>query len=668
MSRIVIFAGTTEGRRLSELLSRDGIVHDVCVATQCGADFMPEDPYARIQAGRMDAGQMSAFLREKRIGAGDYIVDATHPYAAEATVNIRTAAEQSGAEYLRVVRASEEYPDNRILTYDHMEELAKALNGVTGNILLTTGSKELGVYCANVTPETIERTVVRVLPTVESLELCRQAGIETRRILAAVGPFSMELNKAILTQYGIKHLVSKESGREGGFKDKIDAALALSVTCHIIRRPASEEGMDLASAYRALTGRDYACSRKRRIVLAGYGPGGEGTVTYETARDIRRADAVFGAGRLLEGLAAKEKYPMYLAKDIIPILKDHKNIRRAVILFTGDSGFYSGAEKMYAELRSWDEDLEIRIRPGISSVSCLAAKLGVSYHDAALFSLHGRKNPKTLQLLMDQIRYTERTFVLLSDDSDLRDIGSELLRRGLDCELSIGMDLSCPRERVIRCSPREAADFQSGGIITVCVVNRACERRPAMKVLRDEAFLRDKVPMTKENIRHISLLELGIREGDTVYDIGGGTGAVAIEAATLHPSVTVYTFERDPGACALIRENARRLGAYGVTVIEGEAPETFADIEPPDRVFIGGSGRRLKDMIDQIRSRKEGIRYVINAVTLETIGEVMDLLRVYETLTEDVRIMQIGCSKVTKAGDYHLLRAQNPVMIFSFVL
>ena len=668
MSRIVIFAGTTEGRRLSELLSADRIVHDVCVATQYGADLLPAEPYARIRTGRMDAGQMSDFLREKDIGTGDYIIDATHPYAAEATKSIRTAGEKTGAAYIRVVRASEACPDDGLLYYDHMEDIAAALGGVTGNILLTTGSKELGGDCAKAAPETIEKTFVRVLPTVESLELCRQAGIETRRILAAVGPFSKELNRAILSQYGIRHLVSKESGSEGGFRDKLDAALELSVTCHILRRPSAEAGMDLVSVYRLLTGRKDTENGKRRILLAGYGPGGEETVTVETAREIRMADAVFGAGRLLEGLAAKKKYPVYLAKDILPILKKDHQIRNAVVLFTGDSGFYSGAQKLYAELQSWDEDLEIRIRPGISSVSYLAARLGVSYHDAQLFSLHGRKNPEMLWLLMDRIRYSERTFVLVSDASDLRDIGSGLLRGGLDCELHIGMDLSYSHERVIRCSPREAADFQSEGILTVCIVNRACERRPVMNVFRDEAFTRDKVPMTKENIRHLSLLELGIREGDTVYDIGGGTGAVAIEAAALHPSVRVYTFERDPAACALIRENVRRLDICGVTVIEGEAPETFADLALPDRVFIGGSGGRLKEMIDQIRCRKAGIRYVINAITLETIGEAMDLIKACEPVAEDVRIMQLGSSLVTKAGDYHLLRAQNPVMIFSFVL
>ncbi len=673
------------------MLSDAGIAHDVCVATEYGADVMDKAGSAALHVGRMDPDKMYEFLTDRQFTKGDCVIDATHPYAVEVTENIKTATDRTDAEYLRVIRGSEDLRYEDILSYDNIASAAAALKQTEGNILLTTGSKELKTYHENSSEELFERTYVRVLPTKDSLDICQTEGIDPKRIIAAVGPFSKEMNAAVIRQYDIKHLVTKESGHEGGFDEKINAAIEAGITCHVIARPVKEEGLSVEEAFRHITGKEpngrgqqdsmsgrldrnperaddhnEQSERTCKIVLAGYGPGSDTTVTSEVMRAIEKADAVFGAGRLISGLNVPKKYDMYLAKDIIPVLENDKDIHKAVILFTGDSGFFSGAAKMLTELRAWDADADIEILPGISSVSVLAARLGINYNEAVAYSIHGRKDPKTLGILMDKIMHSKHVFVLVSGDEDIRDVGSELVGRGIECRMDLGIDLTYPGEQVITVRPEEAADFESEGIIVAHIFNEKATKRRVMNVLRDDAFMRDKVPMTKENVRHLSLIELDIRRGDIVYDIGGGTGSISIEAAVLDPSVSIYTFEKKKEACDLIRANIRRHGADNVTLIEGEVPDSLDGIEDPDRVFIGGSSGRLREIVDAVRSRRRGIRYVINAITEKTMDETMHIIDEYDAA--DVRIMQIAVSTMDLTSDDHQLKANNPVMIYSFIL
>ncbi len=234
MKKIVIFSGTSEGRELSELLTKEKMHHTVCVATGYGAEMMEESPYARVVIGRMDADGMKSFLRnevsdKKSKNCDGIIIDATHPYASEATVNIRAAAKLTGVSYVRISRTAVRGLAAGTGIYSCIEECARFIDGTTGNILLTTGSKELSGYCKAISKETKARTFVRILPTEESLKLCRDQGIGADHIIAMQGPFCRELNEAMIRQYDIRHLVTKESGEAGGFKEKMDAALSSGV-------------------------------------------------------------------------------------------------------------------------------------------------------------------------------------------------------------------------------------------------------------------------------------------------------------------------------------------------------------------------------------------------------------------------------------------------------
>ncbi len=667
MKKIIIFSGTTEGRQLSELLSGEAISHIVCVATDYGKDMMEENSFAKVHVGRMNAEEMRAFLTSEDLGDGCVVVDATHPYAKEVTSNIRDAAEKLNLQYVRVIREKSDLPVEGVSYYADIEECTKALMNKSGNILLTTGSKELSKICSCLDENALKRLYVRVLPAVESLKLCEDAGIDKEHIVAMHGPFSFELNKAIMSQYDIRHLVTKESGAAGGFDEKVKAALMLGAQVHVVERPLEENGVTVSEAFKFLTGKDISKkSEVLKITLAGIGMGSRECETIEVAKAIEDCDAVFGADRIISNIACAKKYPMYLATDIIPVLEKEK-FAKAVILFSGDTGFYSGAKKMAYALKNWRDDIEIDILPGISSFSYLASRIGESYDDAYLFSLHGKNSETAFGRLIEKIKNNSKIFTLLSGANDVAKLACKLEKLDItDIEFIVGENLSYENETVTCLSLEEAKKYSAEGIVTAFIRNKYPEKRPLINIKKDQFFIREKVPMTKECIRHESIIRLGLREGDVFYDIGGGTGSVAIEAASLSPDLQVTTIERKIEAVELIKQNIEKACLSNIDVICDDALSALKSLAKPDAVFIGGSGGELKEILEVLMAKGSGIRVVINAVSFETIEEVRSVLKEIPHKAEESTMISV--TDVKEVGSYHLMQAQNPVWIFSFVI
>ncbi|MCR5283570.1 MAG: precorrin-6A reductase [Lachnospiraceae bacterium] len=691
MKKIIIFSGTTEGKYLSELLSKNRIRHSVCVATDYGKDMMQESPYAEIYVGRMDKEEMVSFFAKQDQDGSLVVVDATHPYASRVTENLVEATKEAGARYIRVLRKEADAGGEDCRRYADIKACAMALNDLRGNILLTTGSKELGEYLAGCSADTKERTYVRVLPSVESLTLCEKEGIRPDHIIAMHGPFDRELNEAILRQYDIRHLVTKDSGSVGGFLKKLEAAHVCGATVHLIVRPRKEEGVSTKEALSLLgiqtSGQDTIIGEQQeerataakeqdrataakgqepfQITLVGIGMGSVDGITLEAAKAIEQAEAVFGARRLLQGLPGPKKYEMYRAGEIIPVLEE-EGIRNAVIVFSGDTGFYSGARAMKQALTDWRADAAVRILPGISSFSALFARLGESYEDVLLWSLHGKNTDADIEALAKKAAFSEKTFVLLSGGEDVSKLAKHLMQMGIQARFIIGENLSYENESIRDLSVEEACAFRGEGIPSLLIRNEHPLKKPLVPVKRDAEFIRDVVPITKETIRHESILRLEPKLGDLLYDIGGGTGSVAIEAAGLDPSLRVITIEKKREAADLIRANIEKAGLSNITLLEGEAAALLASMEKPDCVFIGGSGGRLSEIIALLHAKGGGIRFVINAVSLETVEEIRRVLKDYAPQNEEA--VQIAVTNLKKAGDYHMMNAQNPVWIFSFTL
>lgn len=662
----IIFSGTTEGRSLSEKLTASGIAHIVCVATEYGELVMEPGEFADIRTGRLTGLEMYDLIKSE---AG-VIFDATHPYATEVSHNILTACRAAAREYVRIIRKTDDelFPENAdIHTFDSAASCAKALAATEGNILLTTGSKELAIYAAD--ENVRSRLYARVLPSRESLTLCEEAGLSGKHIIAMQGPFSMDTDLALIDQFEISVLVTKSSGAAGGVPDKIRAAAKAGIPVFMIGRPAEETGLSVDEALAGYFG----IRSHMQIDLIGIGPGSKGLLTADAGEATSRADILFGAPRMLRDFEGRKAYPYYRAEDIIPVLEEEKPARAAV-LFSGDTGFYSGAAKLAPALRAWADRAEtacsIRIHPGIASFTYLAARTGVSYQDADLVSIHGCSDDrKANSKLIRSVKYNEKIFVLLSGDKDVRLLGELLMANGLsDVHIILGYQLSYPEERVGLIRAEDCSLVTEPGLYTAIVINDRPAARPVMPVISDEDMIRGKIPMTKESIRHLSVLRLGLTEGSIVYDIGSGTGSIACEIASLDPDGTVYAIEMKEEACGLIRQNADKFGLDNIEVIEGKAPEALSGLESPTHAFIGGSSGNLRQILDVLAGKtpESGIRVVINAVSIETMAEINHVIR--EMDVSDVLIEQVSVSRSRELGNYHLMTAENPVMIAAFTV
>lgn len=248
MLKILVFAGTTEGRNVvAKLINRGHCVH-VSVATDYGKELLEisngvrqEEEKRIVHTGRLSVDQMKDLMVEENI---DLVVDTTHPFATEVTKNIKQACYDSGKKYMRLLRESSDCLDNKDFVYvDSMIEAADLLNQTNEKALLTVGSKELKTFI-NV-KEYKERLFARVLPMEDVLKSCSELGFTGKRLICMQGPFSYELNKAMLQQLGCSYLVTKDSGKEGGLPEKYRAAKDAGATLIVIGRPSEEDGYSL---------------------------------------------------------------------------------------------------------------------------------------------------------------------------------------------------------------------------------------------------------------------------------------------------------------------------------------------------------------------------------------------------------------------------------------
>ena len=697
MKKVLVFAGTTEGRELAELLADSNIKCSVCVATDYALELM-NDKRLDVHCGRLTEEEMEVLMRD---GSFDVVVDATHPYAQIVSQNVRQAADKESISLIRLRRSTESAEEGFVSFKTH-EECSAWLSFQTGNILLTTGSKDLGSYAKN---ETIKNHLfVRVLPGEENIRLCTANGITGRQIIAMQGPFSAQMNECILREYSIDWMVTKISGHAGGFEEKVEAAKKAGVGVCAILPPSEnvcqteisgderkssmyicENVYNTAKKLELLLKEDILSKRSRKIILSGIGMGNTDGMTREAYHAFEEAEVIFGAERMLENLPGKGiKVPYYRADDIISYLIEHPQYTKVAAAFSGDSGFYSGAQSMKKALEEANEKgilkSETTILPGISSVSALAARLGVSWNDAVLASIHGRRTN-----VVNLVRKNTKVFLLLSGKNDFEMLVNKFREAGINhVKISAGYRLSYPDEKLFTFYLDEFEtklfDLQEG-VYTCLIENEDCEEQILTPGIDDEIFSRTKVPMTKNEVRVLSISRLELTKNAVVYDVGSGTGSVSIECARLSPDIFVFAIEQKEEAANLTKENAVRLGLSDqIVVINKKAPEGFEELPTPTHVFIGGSSGALSDILSAIQKKlivkentkgktdkaSKGVRVVINAVSLETIAQITKLIQTYPV--KHVQLTQIQASRAHKLGSYNLMQAQNPVLIASFNL
>lgn len=539
MCKIWIFGGTTEGRLLAEYCSREKIEAWVSVASEYGEELLQEElmesgnagnpdlnhntclakknlktvqasSVIKVLRGRMDRYQMEEFIRNQGI---HLVIDATHPHARLVSEEIQEACGRTGVRLERCLRAEGEQNKARDwVEVDSIQEAVSFLSSVSGVIFATTGSKELEALCQ--IPDYQKRVYARVLPTSNVLRKCEKLGITGSHLIAMQGPFSTEMNTLFLRQTKAEWLLTKDSGRAGGFQEKVEAARENGTRVVVIRRP-EEDGISLEEAMEVLKKADEgnvgeregrggediereiaSAKRKKNIegvdgenqrksnvvelkthlILAGIGMGQPSQMTGEVLRAIRESDALIGAGRMLESAeralqndlliskegkaenrqesaAAVEKetkcYKAYLPDDVIQIVSKHPEWKQAVILYSGDTGFFSGASRMAERLR--EAGYPFTVYPGTSCVTYLAARLGTHWEDAAIYSAHGRELSvdRVMKHLCDPEEPAKRAFILMGGKNGAGQFCERLTQAGYgNVQVTVGENLSYPEEQI----------------------------------------------------------------------------------------------------------------------------------------------------------------------------------------------------------------------------
>lgn len=674
MDKILLFAGTTEGRNLAEFLEKNQIPTEVCVATQYGETLLEEGKYLHVHAGRLDETEMEQQIQKQQI---TLVIDATHPYAVIVSQNIRRACSRTGTEYIRLARketdASWKQEMEDVTEVASVAEAAAFLAKKEGRIFAATGSKELSAY--QVIPDYQDRVVARVLSTPEAVSECAMLGFSGKNLICMQGPFTEDLNVAMLRQAQASWMVTKESGKAGGFLEKLRAAKKAGAKLVVIKRP-GERSEEIAEdqkeenlyaicdegQIRSLLGKRLGICPKRQLYLVGIGMGNEKNRTVEAEQICQSADLLIGARRMLQSVKTEGKavFESYKPDEIAAYLAEHPQYETAAVLLSGDIGFYSGAKKLYDAIERTEglEQMEIYPVSGISSVVYFCGKLGVSWEDVHLLSLHGRK-----QNLIDAVKYHEKVFVLCGEKDGIPKICCKLKEYGLgDVKVAVGTDLSYEQERIVQGTAESLMkeDFAPLSVLLIC--NPDVKKRIGHG-LDDDLFLRGKVPMTKSEVRSISLSKLRLHKDAVVWDVGAGTGSVSIEAASLAKDGVVYAIEKKDEAIDLLEQNKRKFGTDNLEIIKGLAPEALEGLPAPTHAFIGGSSGNLKEILEVLLEQNPRVRVVINAIALETVAEAMQCLK--SMAFTDVDIAQVSVAKGKKLDSYEMMMGQNPVYIFS---
>lgn len=646
MKKVIVFAGTNEGRRICEFLAENKISVTACVATEYGAFVIPNSEYIKVLEGRLSKAEIEELLK-----AFDLVIDATHPYANLVSENIKLAIEKMKKEYIRIIRPQVKY-ENVIKVADIIEA-CEYLNKIKGNVLVTTGSKELVPYKS--VDGYQERLFFRFLPTIEALNECKRLEIKPSNIICMQGPFSENINKAMLEQIDAKYLVTKETGQAGGFVEKLEAAKQLGVKVILIGRPLKEEGLDIDNACKKLKKMlmEYSFPEKKEITIIGAGPGKIDELTQSALSYLKNCKEVYSFERIASlNHTLRDDIVVCTYSEIFDRVKESK-AESIAILVSGDIGFFSVAKTLIAKLNSY---CSIQTICGISSMQYFCSKLGISYENINVVSLHGRNKS-----ILGNVAYNRYVFVLTDGVNTADKICKDLCYNMLsDVKVYVGEYLSMDNERIVEGTAYEISQLNFGDLAVLLIENQCFTDKNVP--LFDEDFIRHEAPMTKEEIRWSSVNKLKLNGEDIVFDIGAGTGSVAIEMARKAYEGIVYAIEKNKNTFELLKENIIKLKAFNVMPILGEASEEIKKLPIPDKVFIGGSGGNLEEIIKYLYSINPNIRMVVNAITLETLAIAIE---VFKEIGFKTKTVCINCAKNRPVGNYNMMIANNPVYIIS---
>ncbi|MBR1863945.1 MAG: precorrin-6y C5,15-methyltransferase (decarboxylating) subunit CbiE [Ruminococcus sp.] len=389
-----------------------------------------------------------------------------------------------------------------------------------------------------------------------------------------------------------------------------------------------------------------------KVYIVGAGADGEKGLTVQGRSAIGEAGLLIGSKRLVERFEdmGKEIYVTYKPEDIAKRLKN-SSADCAAVLMSGDCGFYSGAKALLPMLTGH----EVKVIGGVSSMVYMCSELGLDYENMKAISLHGRKGYAAIN-----VKLHEKCFFLLGGEIGADELCRHLCSHGLgNVTVYIGADLGYEEQRIISGRADELRECRVSKLCSVITVNPGYLRHiPAC--IDDGQFIRDKVPMTKAEVRCAAVAMLNIGRDSVCWDIGSGTGAVSVEMAYRCPQGEVYAFDKAPEAAALTEKNAGRFACDNIICKQGECPEMLRNVPAPQKVFIGGTSGNMEAIFAAVHHKNPRADVAVTAVSLETLEEARQCFGYYGV---NCSVTQIAVTRTKTVGEHTMFDAQNPVFI-----
>jgi precorrin-6y C5,15-methyltransferase (decarboxylating) CbiE subunit/precorrin-6Y C5,15-methyltransferase (decarboxylating) CbiT subunit len=405
-----------------------------------------------------------------------------------------------------------------------------------------------------------------------------------------------------------------------------------------------------------------------KIHVLGIGPGSRDYLPEITKKIAEEADVLIGGKRALELFSDSEQQKIRIRSpldNIKSFIKDNYQNSKIAVLVSGDPGLYSLLNYLKREL----EPELFEVIPGISSLQLAAAELKLSWNDLKISSLHGNSEDR------DQVLELVKTHSKVGLFTDSRfppsEIAAYLMENCIKAkELHVFENLSYADQKITSGSLEKISSRRFSSLSVMIILDHK-EKDEEERIdwdyktpgIPDDLFIRGEVPMTKEEVRAVVISKLRLQQDHLLYDIGAGSGSISVEAALQSKAGTIYAVEKKAEAAALIKKNIEKFKLSNVKLIQEEAPAGLDKLPAPDRIFIGGSGGNLKEIISfaDKKLKKEG-RIVITAVTLNTLSRAADLLEEYDYQLD---ISNIAVTKTKKIKQYQMFKALNPVYIIS---
>ena len=404
----------------------------------------------------------------------------------------------------------------------------------------------------------------------------------------------------------------------------------------------------------------------KNINLVGIGLGNPNLLTKAAISALERSSVIIGAKRIVDSVKKdfpnKKYFTEYNTEKIIEIIRENMDNETAVV-FSGDISLFSGSLKLFDKLKALVEekdfkDCNINTYPGISSLSYLCAKSNTDISKVKILSFHGKK-----ELLYHNIDSNEFTFIITSKGEGVKEICRKLISFGFfELDIILGENLSYDNERITIGTASDLLGMDISDLNCMIISNPDADKSIGFG-LSDEVFARDKVPITKSEVRAIIMSKLDIHPDSICYDIGAGSGSVTIEMSRLAYEGKVYAIEKNPLAVELIKKNIHNFSAENIELIHAKAPEGLDNILDADKIFIGGSGGELISMMEMIFTSKKNPTIVISAITMETIAQITDIVKLAKEKGYDTEITAVNVSKSKEVGPYNMMIAQNMVFI-----